>query len=103
MNETVTAVYAHGVLRPLMPLHMPERTHVQICILAEPAKTASACDRSCWMQASSDRVRRKSLSNRSRRRRSSLPPGHWLPLGLFQNWSWRNAAKDDDIEQHHRI
>ena len=38
MNETVTAVYEHGVLRPLMPLHMPERTHVQICILAEPAE-----------------------------------------------------------------
>ncbi len=37
MNETVTAVYEHGVLRPLMPLHMPEQTHVQICILAEVA------------------------------------------------------------------
>jgi predicted DNA-binding antitoxin AbrB/MazE fold protein len=36
MNETVTAVYEHGVLRPLMPLHMLERTRVQICILTEP-------------------------------------------------------------------
>lgn len=30
MSETVTAVYEHGVLRPLTPLHLPERSHVEI-------------------------------------------------------------------------
>ncbi len=30
MIETVTAVYEHGVLRPLTPLHLPERSQVEI-------------------------------------------------------------------------
>ncbi|MBA3947008.1 MAG: antitoxin family protein [Herpetosiphonaceae bacterium] len=30
MTETVTAVYEHGVLRPLTPLHLPERSQVEI-------------------------------------------------------------------------
>lgn len=36
MNETVTAVYEKGVLRPLTPLALPERTHVQIKIVVQP-------------------------------------------------------------------
>ncbi len=30
MPETVTAVYEHGVLRPLTPLHLPEHSQVEI-------------------------------------------------------------------------
>ena len=30
MAETVTAVYEHGVLRPLTPLHVPEHSQVEI-------------------------------------------------------------------------
>ena len=30
MTETVTAVYEHGVLRPLTPLHLPEHSQVEI-------------------------------------------------------------------------
>ena len=30
MTETVTAVYEHGVLRPLTPLHLPEDSQVEI-------------------------------------------------------------------------
>lgn len=34
MNETITVVYEQGVLRPLMPLSLPEHAHVQIQIIA---------------------------------------------------------------------
>ena len=30
MTQTVTAVYEHGVLRPLTPLHLPEHSQVEI-------------------------------------------------------------------------
>jgi predicted DNA-binding antitoxin AbrB/MazE fold protein len=30
MSERVTAVYEHGVLRPLTPLHLPEYSQVEI-------------------------------------------------------------------------
>lgn len=33
MTETITAVYEHGVLRPLTPLALPEHTQVQIQII----------------------------------------------------------------------
>jgi len=34
MKETIAAIYEQGVLRPLTPLALPERTHVQIQIVA---------------------------------------------------------------------
>lgn len=34
MNGTIPAIYEQGVLRPLVPLHLPEHTHVQIQIVA---------------------------------------------------------------------
>ncbi len=36
MSETITAIYEQGVLRPLIPLSLPERTQVQIQIIAPP-------------------------------------------------------------------
>jgi predicted DNA-binding antitoxin AbrB/MazE fold protein len=33
MNETVTAVYEKGVLRPLTPLSLPESTRVRLQII----------------------------------------------------------------------
>lgn len=39
MSETIAAVYERGVLRPLTPLVLPERTRVQIQIIA-PVPTA---------------------------------------------------------------
>jgi len=35
MTETIVAIYEQGVLRPLAPLLLPERTHVQIQIIAQ--------------------------------------------------------------------
>lgn len=34
MNQTVKAIYEHGVLRPLTPLVLPERAEVQITVEA---------------------------------------------------------------------
>lgn len=34
MNQTITAIYEHGVLRPLSPLALPERTEVRITVEA---------------------------------------------------------------------
>ncbi len=34
MSETITAIYEQGVLRPLIPLALPEQTKVQIQIIA---------------------------------------------------------------------
>ena len=39
MIETVTAVYEHGVLRPLTPLHLPEHSHVEIEVRAIQSTT----------------------------------------------------------------
>jgi predicted DNA-binding antitoxin AbrB/MazE fold protein len=33
MNGTVPAIYEQGVLRPLIPLHLPEHAHVQVQIV----------------------------------------------------------------------
>jgi predicted DNA-binding antitoxin AbrB/MazE fold protein len=30
MNQTITAIYAEGVLRPLAPLELPEQTEVEL-------------------------------------------------------------------------
>jgi len=35
MNETITAVYERGVLRPLAPLLLPEHTQVKIRIVEQ--------------------------------------------------------------------
>jgi predicted DNA-binding antitoxin AbrB/MazE fold protein len=35
MNETISAIYEKGILRPLTPLLLPERTRVQIQIVAQ--------------------------------------------------------------------
>lgn len=34
MNQTITAIYEHGVLRPLTPLALPDRTEVRITVEA---------------------------------------------------------------------
>lgn len=33
MSDTISAIYERGVLRPLSPLLLPERTHVQLQIV----------------------------------------------------------------------
>jgi predicted DNA-binding antitoxin AbrB/MazE fold protein len=35
MNETISAIYEKGILRPLTPLLLPEHTRVQIQIIAQ--------------------------------------------------------------------
>ena len=35
MNGTIAAIYEQGVLRPLIPLALPERTRVRIQIVAQ--------------------------------------------------------------------
>ena len=35
MNKTISTVYERGVLRPLTPLSLPERTRVEIKIVAQ--------------------------------------------------------------------
>ena len=35
MNQTIAAIYEQGMLRPLTPLLMPERTRVQIQIISQ--------------------------------------------------------------------
>jgi predicted DNA-binding antitoxin AbrB/MazE fold protein len=42
MTETVTAVYEHGVLRPLAPLHLPEHRQVEIEVRTFPSMDAHA-------------------------------------------------------------
>jgi predicted DNA-binding antitoxin AbrB/MazE fold protein len=37
MDETITAIYENGVLRPLAPLALPEHARVQISIKPAPA------------------------------------------------------------------
>ena len=39
MSETITAIYEHGVLRPLRPLPLPENARVHIQILDESTGT----------------------------------------------------------------
>ena len=34
MNQTIKAIYEHGVLRPLTPLALPDRAEVQITVEA---------------------------------------------------------------------
>lgn len=36
MNETITAIYENGVLRPITPLALPEHTKVQLWIQSPP-------------------------------------------------------------------
>src|SRR5689334_10941847 len=36
MTKTITAIYEHGVLRPLTPLDLPEHTTVQISVAPLP-------------------------------------------------------------------
>jgi predicted DNA-binding antitoxin AbrB/MazE fold protein len=44
--ETVTAIYEHGILRPLQPLHLneSERVQIQVEVVREPSEM-SAQDR----------------------------------------------------------
>jgi predicted DNA-binding antitoxin AbrB/MazE fold protein len=36
MNETITVIYEQGVLRPTLPLSLPEHAQVQIQIITPP-------------------------------------------------------------------
>jgi predicted DNA-binding antitoxin AbrB/MazE fold protein len=40
MSETITVIYEQGVLRPLLPLSLPEHVPVQIQIVTPPADSA---------------------------------------------------------------
>jgi predicted DNA-binding antitoxin AbrB/MazE fold protein len=44
MNETITAIYENGVLRPITPLDLPEHTEVQVSIKT-PAATGTEAHR----------------------------------------------------------
>ena len=40
MNDTITVIYEQGVLRPLMPLSLPENSRIQVRIVRPRAQTA---------------------------------------------------------------
>jgi len=42
MSTTFTAIYEQGVLRPLLPLALPERTAVEVRIVPRPARSEKA-------------------------------------------------------------
>ena len=42
MHETITAIYEHGVLRPLTPLSLPEHARIQIRIIRTPVGAEKA-------------------------------------------------------------
>ena len=42
MSQTITAIYADGVLRPLVPLELPEQTQVELEV--RPASSEAACN-----------------------------------------------------------
>jgi predicted DNA-binding antitoxin AbrB/MazE fold protein len=42
MNTTFTAIYEQGVLRPLLPLSLPEHTRVEVSIVSRPARAKKA-------------------------------------------------------------
>lgn len=50
MSETITAIYEQGILRPLLPLSIPEHTRVQIQIVI-PAKDAKRQVRQALLDA----------------------------------------------------
>jgi len=37
MGTTFTAIYEQGILRPLLPLALPEHAAVEVCIVSRPA------------------------------------------------------------------
>jgi predicted DNA-binding antitoxin AbrB/MazE fold protein len=39
MSETITAIYEDGVLRPLRPLRLPEKTRVQLRIVTQTTES----------------------------------------------------------------
>lgn len=42
MSQTITAIYADGVLRPLVPLALPDQTQVELVV--KPAPDLAACN-----------------------------------------------------------
>ena len=45
MNETITAIYENGVLRPITPLALPEHSTVQLWIQSTPLDDAAETHR----------------------------------------------------------
>jgi len=45
MNQTITAIYENGVLRPLTPLVLPEHTEVEIVLKPLPSTAAAETHR----------------------------------------------------------
>lgn len=45
MNQTITAVFENGVLRPLSSLDLPEHTEVQVTITVPPPSVAAEVER----------------------------------------------------------
>jgi len=43
MDQSITAIYENGVLRPLTPLALPEHTEVEISIKPLPSTAAHRC------------------------------------------------------------
>lgn len=42
MNEQIDAIYDNGVLKPLVPLSLPDKSHVKLTIESRPEAAAAA-------------------------------------------------------------
>jgi predicted DNA-binding antitoxin AbrB/MazE fold protein len=45
MNQTITAIYENGVLRPLTPLELPDHTEVRLQIETTPERSGAETHR----------------------------------------------------------
>jgi predicted DNA-binding antitoxin AbrB/MazE fold protein len=45
MDQTITAIYENGVLRPLTPLELPEHTAVEVAVRRLPSPTTATAQR----------------------------------------------------------
>lgn len=50
MNQPIDAIYDNGVLRPLTPLSLPDKTHVKVTVQTQPHEAGSAELQDKWEQ-----------------------------------------------------
>jgi predicted DNA-binding antitoxin AbrB/MazE fold protein len=58
MTQQIDAIYENGVLRPLVPLALPDKTHVKITLHAEP-ETPSDPNKIARQKAALEELRRE--------------------------------------------
>jgi predicted DNA-binding antitoxin AbrB/MazE fold protein len=83
MNHTTTAIYENGLLRPIIPLDLPEHSEVEIIVQINDSSLREQVRKALNLQVQSNKIE-DVISNKRRAELSKIFTGE-KPLGDYIN------------------